>query len=109
MAKKSSNNRKGNGFDAHPENINRAGAPDKAFWWRNLLIEAAQKKQDGIEKKVKMADALVDKAVSGDIPALKEFADRVQGRSPIALGTYDEDGSFKQQNIGVVFIENDKD
>ena len=64
-------------------NINRDGGPPKTHWWSVLLEEKAkaQHQVKKMEKREVMAEALIDKAMSGDIAAIKEFADRVQGKA----------------------------
>ncbi len=74
----------GKGFENNPQNINREGAPPKTHWWTTLLIAEAERDSEKMEKlkrKEVMARALVEKAEAGDIQALKEFGDRVQGKS----------------------------
>lgn len=39
----------------------------------------------------RIADALIEKAAAGDVPAIKEVADRIDGKVPQAL-VGDEDG-----------------
>ena len=95
------------GFSFHPENINRAGGPPKTHWWSQLLIDRANEedKLKKLKNKEVMADALIEKAKTGDIQAIKEFGDRVQGKAPQGLGMIDDDGAFQEQNITVVFKE----
>ncbi len=72
----------------NPDNINRAGGPPKTHWWSTLLMEEAEKaslKMEGLKRKEVMAQALVEKAEAGDIAAIKEFGDRVQGKAPQAI------------------------
>lgn len=103
-------------FQNHPENINRAGGPPKTHWWSELLRERAEletevKQADGRMAKLKnkeiMADALVEKAKAGDIAAIKEFGDRVQGKAPQSIGSIDDDGEFKEQNLLITFVKAD--
>lgn len=67
----------------NPQDINRDGGPPKTGWWSILLAEKAE--AEDRERKLKnkeiMAEALVTKCKQGDISALKEFGDRVQGKS----------------------------
>ena len=106
----------GKGFENNPQNINRAGGPPKTHWWTQLLMQEADKesmiqavakdgeKMKALKRKEVMAKALVDKAEAGDLQALKEFGDRVQGKAPQGVGTLDDDGSFKEQNcIPIIF------
>lgn len=93
-------------------NINREGGPAKTHWWSELLkeraeLEAEVRRADGKMEKLKnkeiMADALIEKAKQGDTAAIKEFADRIQGKAPQSIGTLDEDGAFQEQTITVRF------
>lgn len=110
---------KGQGFASHPENINRAGGPPKTHWWTELLIAEANKdsliaevqkdneKQKKLKKKEMIAKALVEKAESGDMAAIREFGDRVQGKSPQGIGVIDDDGAFKEQG-GFIYLPEKK-
>ncbi len=53
----------------------------------------------------KIAWALINKAVEGDLGAIKEFADRVDGKSVATqeLTTIDEDGN--PTSIGIAFVK----
>lgn len=55
---------------------------------RRILAEAGTNR----EKLLEVADALVNKALSGDVPAIKEIADRVDGKVPQALTHAGPDG-----------------
>jgi len=52
---------------------------DKAF--RDALRVAVLEKQDGTTKLRKLADQLVTAGMSGDVSAIKEVADRLDGRA----------------------------
>ena len=58
------------------------GSLDKPF--RDALrIAVKEASGDGNRRKLRaIADALVDKAITGDIPAIKEVAERLDGRAP---------------------------
>lgn len=67
----------------------RAGSGRKvleATKFREALIRKIEERADGL------ADALLDKALSGDVPALREVADRGLGKSRQTLGFDSEDG-----------------
>jgi len=97
------------GFQIHPENINRDGAPPRTHWWSELLKERAdaEDRMKKMKNKEIIADALIEKAKQGDIAAIKEFGDRVQGKSPQSIGTIGDDGEFKEQNLTVSFVKSD--
>lgn len=65
---------------------NPDGRPPKGWTWRDLLIEAAEEQEEdpvtGEKTPIKkiMAKKLVAKGKEGDVPALKEFGDRIDGR-----------------------------
>lgn len=87
-------------FQNHPENINRAGAPEKQWRWRELFIAEVEKyneKKKEMKNKELMVKALVDKAVEGDVQAFDRIADRMEGKVPQGIGSLDEDGNFKEQ------------
>lgn len=59
---------------------NPGGRPKSAWTFASLLREALEKKSlDGDEVKHAVMNALVDKAVEGDVQAIKEIANRIDG------------------------------
>jgi hypothetical protein len=76
---------------------------DKPF--RDALRLAVKRPADaefrGKTKLDKLANALVDEAVKGDVPAIKEIGDRLDGKVPQALVGGDEDS----QPVRVQWIE----
>jgi hypothetical protein len=89
------------GFQIHPENINLEGGPPKTHWWSELLKERAEAedKMKKLKHKELMADALIEKAKTGDVAAIREFGDRVQGKAPQGVGTINNDGTFNPQPL----------
>lgn len=72
------------GFNVNPENINREGRPPKEWTWAGLIKEKMEELLPGTDKKyVKdaVATALAEKAISGDVPAIKEIGDRIDGKA----------------------------
>lgn len=61
-----------------------AGRPPKEKSFANMLNIAVKEAIEGKDKtKLRaVADALVDKAMSGDVAAIKEVADRLDGKVP---------------------------
>lgn len=60
-----------------------AGRPPSEKTFANMLrIAIKDAHADGGDKLRKVADALVDKAMTGDVPAIKEIADRLDGKVP---------------------------
>lgn len=49
----------------------------------NIAIKEAN--DEGVTKLREVADALVTKAIAGDVQAIKEVADRIDGKVPQAL------------------------
>lgn len=70
-----------------------AGRPPSEKTFANMLRVAIKEAHvDGGDKLRKVADALVDKAMTGDVPAIKEIADRLDGKVPQAvIGDDNED------------------
>lgn len=50
-----------------------------------LRIAIKEAHVDGGDKLRAVADALVNKAITGDVPAIKEIADRLDGKVPQAV------------------------
>ncbi len=63
------------------------GRPVKEKSFANMLNIAIKEAIEGTDKtKLRaVADALVDKAITGDVAAIKEVADRIDGKVPQAL------------------------
>ncbi|MCZ7856015.1 DUF5681 domain-containing protein [Agrobacterium salinitolerans] len=61
-----------------------AGRPPKEKSFANMLNIAIKEAIEGSDKtKLRaVADALVDKAMAGDVQAIKEVADRLDGKVP---------------------------
>ena len=63
-----------------------AGRPPKEKSFANMLrIAINEATETGGTKLRAVADALVDKAMTGDVPAIKEVADRLDGKVPQGL------------------------
>lgn len=57
---------------------------DKA--WRDAIRVAVMRNaEDGGKKLAKLADALVTAGLAGDVPALREIGDRLDGKVPQAV------------------------
>ncbi len=70
-----------------------AGRPPKEKSFAAMLNIAIKEAIEGSDKtKLRLvADALVDKAMAGDVQAIKEVADRLDGKVPQGLIGGDED------------------
>lgn len=70
-----------------------AGRPPKERSFANMLNIAIKEAIEGSDKtKLRLvADALVDKAMAGDVQAIKEIADRLDGKVPQGVIGGDED------------------
>lgn len=69
-----------------------AGRPPKEKSFANMLNIAIKEASDkgGGTKLRDVADALIAKAISGDVPAIKEIAERLDGKVPQAVIGDDE-------------------
>lgn len=54
-----------------------------------------------------IAQALIDKAMSGDMAAIKEYADRVDGKAVATQELTGPDGSNLPSGIGILFVKPD--
>lgn len=70
-----------------------AGRPPKEKSFANMLNIAIKEAIEGSDRtKLRaVADALVEKAMVGDVQAIKEIADRLDGKVPQAVIGGDED------------------
>lgn len=70
-----------------------AGRPPKEKSFANMLNIAIKEAIEGTDKtKLRaVADALVDKAMTGDVQAIKEVADRIDGKVPQGVIGGDDD------------------
>jgi ribosomal protein L17 len=65
---------------------NPAGAPKRPrIFTQSLLTALKQTDADNVEAIQRIADKLVDLAKDGDVQAIKEIADRVEGKVPQAV------------------------
>ena len=75
---------------------------------RMVLNRVVQQAKNGQEAKTNMmlvAEELVSKAKGGDVAAIKEIADRIDGKvSQHINNTFGEDGKALPQNITVMFV-----
>jgi hypothetical protein len=63
-----------------------AGRPPKEKSFANMLnIAIKEANEQGVTKLREVADALVREAITGNVPAIKEIADRLDGKVPQAL------------------------
>lgn len=70
--------------------------------WRDAIRVAVMRNaDDGGKKLAKLADALISAGIAGDVPALKEIGDRLDGKVPQALVGGDADS----QPIKIARIE----
>jgi hypothetical protein len=69
-----------------------AGRPPKEKSFANMLNIAIKEAIEGTDKtKLRaVADALVDKAMTGDVAAIKEVADRLDGKVPQGIAGDEE-------------------
>lgn len=63
-----------------------AGRPPKEKSFANMLnVAIKEANEEGVTKLRQVADALVKEAIAGNIPAIKEIAERLDGKVPQAV------------------------
>jgi hypothetical protein len=89
------------------EGANREGQPKSAKLMRDAITlalhrEATDANGQKTKKLYQLADALVDKAIAGDVAAAKEIADRVDGKAVQPVSG--EDGGPVQHSIKLAWL-----
>lgn len=82
---------------------NPAGRPKDEWTWSGLLKEMADKQDGKSKKKLKkaIAKALFDQAKTGNIKAIREFGNRIDGRAKQQVDVTSRGKSLK----GLIHIE----
>jgi hypothetical protein len=63
-----------------------AGRPPKEKSFANMLnVAIKEANEQGVTKLREVADALVREAIAGNVPAIKEIAERLDGKVPQAM------------------------
>lgn len=71
---------------------NPNGAPKRAKLWREAIDRAIKRREEKDPQALeKLADKLLAAVASGDIAAMRELGDRVDGKVPQAIAGVDED------------------
>lgn len=71
---------------------NPGGRPKRDKIWQQAIIRAIKRREhDDPQALEKLADKLLRKVDEGDVPAIREFGDRVDGKVPQGLIGGDED------------------
>ena len=71
--------------------------------WADTLRRAVV--QSDAERLRMIAEALIDKAASGDVSAIKELGDRIDGKAIATQEITGADGSNLPLSIGIRFVE----
>jgi hypothetical protein len=72
---------------------NPAGPPKRAKLWREAIDRAIKRReQDDPQALEKLADAFLKKVAEGDVGAIKEFGDRLDGKVTQPIGGDEESG-----------------
>lgn len=95
------------GFDVHPENINKDGAPPKELTYTELIKQVGdqQSAYDALKKRKTVAiEAQWDKAEKGDNQSFNTLIDRVEGKVKQDVGIGGASDGSKIQ-IEIVMID----
>jgi hypothetical protein len=76
-------------------NPNGTPGPKKHKLFREALTLAIMRSEGDKTKIARIAEALVDKAAGGDVPAIKEVADRLDGKAVQAIAGADGEGPLE--------------
>lgn len=82
---------------------NPGGRPKRAKLWQDAIIRAIKRReQDDPQALEKLADKLLAKVEEGDVPAIKEFGDRIDGKVPQAIIGDDDEAPIRVTRIELV-------
>ena len=85
----------------------RAVGPKSDKLWRDALMVAVKREMAGgkSRKLAKLADALVDRALDGDVAALREIGDRLDGKPTqgVELGGT-EGGAIEVKDVSMIEV-----
>jgi hypothetical protein len=81
----------------------------KAKVWRAAIDRALERRTksriDGLKEIDALADKLLDAVASGDLPALKEFGDRLDGKPAQAIvGGDEDDNPIRVETIAIKLV-----
>lgn len=64
--------------------------------WRDAILKAVRERNEpnGPQRLEQVAKALVNAAADGDVPAMREIGDRLDGKVPQGITNDDESGAF---------------
>lgn len=83
---------------------NLKGAPKKEWTWSGLLKKCADEAIKGKTKKEWIAESLFKEAMKGNIQAIKEFGDRVEGK-PVVMEPPSENENELNQHFSEIANE----
>lgn len=89
-------------------NANPGGRPKEGKIWREALNRALKRREHedplALEK---LADKLIAKVEQGDIIAIKEFGDRMDGKVPQTIGQSDEHEKLFPTDLKIKLVRPD--
>ena len=70
----------GQGFHTNPERINKTGLNKGAKWMSTRLRELLEADYEGVTGRDRLLKALIEKGFKGDVNAIREALDRIDGK-----------------------------
>jgi hypothetical protein len=69
------------GFNTHPENINRKGAPKREWTFKSEIEKALeQSTKNGVSYKELLIKSLLREGIKGNVNAIEKIMDRLDGK-----------------------------
>lgn len=86
---------------------NPGGRPKRVKLWQDAIIRAVKRRESEDPQALeKLADSLLRKVAEGDVSAIKEFGDRLDGRVAQAIiGGDEEDAPVKIETIRRIIVK----
>lgn len=84
---------------------NPAGPPKRAKLWRDAINRAIKRREDTDPQALeKLADKLLAKVDEGDVAAIKEFGDRLDGKPTQPLSGDDDEPPIRFTKIELIGV-----
>jgi len=93
---------KGKPFKKGDPRINRNGREMEPWTWAGTVRRMAEEGKKGDQLKEAVSRSLIKEAIKGNVPAIKEFGDRIDGKAPQSTDITTDGEKIKGIQINIV-------